>query len=72
MPELLEPKFIFSNTSKNIEEIIEILKSFDQEVMLEQAKRNYEESKKYEKKEIEELRRRFLWSLQMNFHKCKL
>lgn len=59
MPELLEPKFIFSNTSKNIEEIIEILKSFDQEVMLEQAKRNYEESKKYEKKEIEELRRRF-------------
>ena len=59
IPELLEGKFIFSNTRKNIDEIIEILKSFDKETLTKQATRNYEESKKYDKGVIEERRRRF-------------
>lgn len=59
IPELLEKKLIFSNTKKNINEIIEILKSFDKEIMTKQARKNYEESKKYDKKIIEERRREF-------------
>lgn len=59
IPELLEEKFIFSNTRKNIDEIIEILKTFDKETMINQAKRNYEKSKKYEKNVIEARRRKF-------------
>jgi glycosyltransferase involved in cell wall biosynthesis len=59
IPELLEGKFIFSNTRKNIDEIIEILKSFDKETLTKQATRNYEESKKYDKGVIDERRRRF-------------
>ncbi len=59
IPELLDDKFIFSNTRKNIDEIIEILKSFDKETQTKQATRNYEESKKYDKEVIEERRRNF-------------
>ncbi|GAB2318566.1 hypothetical protein IRB23SM22_08240 [Alkalibacterium sp. s-m-22] len=59
IPELLDDKFIFSNTKKNIDEIIKILKSFDKQAMTKQATRNYEESKKYDKNVIEERRRRF-------------
>lgn len=59
IPELLENQFIFSNTRKNIDEIIEILKSFDKETMINQSKRNFEESKKYDKNVIEERRREF-------------
>lgn len=59
IPELLESDFIFSNTRKNIEEIIEILISFNKETMIKQAKRNYEESKKYDKDVIEARRRKF-------------
>ncbi|MGY3815705.1 glycosyltransferase [Globicatella sulfidifaciens] len=59
IPELLDDKFIFSNTRKNIDEICEILKSFDKETMTKQATRNYEESKKYDKGIIEERRREF-------------
>ena len=59
IPELLDDKFIFSNTRTNIDELIEILKSFDKATMTVQAKRNYEESKKYDKEVIEERRRNF-------------
>lgn len=59
IPELLEPEFIFSNTQKNIKEICKILEGFDKETMLKQAKRNYEESKKYDKSIIEERRESF-------------
>lgn len=62
IPELLESKFIFSNTRKNIDEICEILKSYGKETMDKQAKRNYEESKKYDKGVIEERRRKFFYS----------
>ncbi|MFL2122533.1 glycosyltransferase [Marinilactibacillus psychrotolerans] len=59
IPELLEQDFIFSNTRKNIDEIVGILKSFDKETMINQSKRNFEESKKYEKNIIEARRRKF-------------
>lgn len=59
IPELLDNEFIFSNTTKNIEEICNLLKSFDKETMLEQSKKNYLESKKYDKKSIEQRRKSF-------------
>lgn len=60
IPELLEPEYIFSNTKKNIDEICSILQTFTKEKMIVQAKRNYEEAKKYDKQLIEERRRQFL------------
>ena len=59
IPELLESKYIFSNTRQNTKEICNILQSFTKDVMKEQAKRNYEEAKKYDKTIIEERRRQF-------------
>lgn len=59
IPELLENQFIFSNTRKNIDEIIEILKSFDKKTLIEQSERNYQESKKYDKAIIENRRINF-------------
>lgn len=60
IPELIEKDFIFSNSSKNIEEIVSMLTTFDKDSMLKQAKRNFEESKKYDRKLIEERRTVFL------------
>lgn len=59
IPELLESDFIFSNTKKNTKEICEILRNFNEEKMLNQAKRNFKESKKYEKNTIETKRAEF-------------
>jgi glycosyltransferase involved in cell wall biosynthesis len=59
IPELLESEFIFSNTNKNIDEICRILKMFDKNIMMQQAKKNYDESKKYDKGIIEERRKKF-------------
>jgi glycosyltransferase involved in cell wall biosynthesis len=59
IPELLEPHFIFSNSRQNIDEICSILKDFDKDTLLEQSKRNYNESKKYDKEIIENRRRKF-------------
>jgi glycosyltransferase involved in cell wall biosynthesis len=59
IPELLEAEYIFSNTRKNIDEICNILQSFNKDTMRTQAKRNYVEAKKYDKKIIEERRRKF-------------
>lgn len=59
IPELLDSKFIFSNTNRNITEICDILKRFNKETMLFQAKRNYKESKKYSKETIEKRRLKF-------------
>lgn len=59
IPELLESEFIFSNTRKNTDEICRILKFINKEAMLKQARRNYEESRKYDKYIIEERRRQF-------------
>lgn len=59
IPELLEDEFVFSNTQKNIDEIIKILNLFNIETMTRQAQRNYEESKKYDKEIITERRKKF-------------
>lgn len=59
IPELLDGKFIFSNDKNNVDEICNILKSFNKETMLVQANRNYDESKKYDKYIIEERRKKF-------------
>lgn len=59
IPELLEQEFIFSNTSKNIDEICTILKGFNWSKMEMQARRNYYESKKYDKDKIETRRKAF-------------
>jgi len=59
IPELLEQDYIFSNTRKNIDEICNILQSFNKDTMREQALRNFEEAKKYDKRIIEERRKEF-------------
>ena len=61
IPELLEDEFLFSNTRNNIDEICAILKKFNnQQNMITQSKRNFEEAKKYHKDIIEERRQRIL------------
>lgn len=59
IPELLENEYIFNNNYKNTTEIINILKSFSLCDMKEQAKKNYIESKKYDKKIIDKKRTEF-------------
>lgn len=59
IPELLEEKFIFSNTKRNIDEISCILTNFNKESMKKQAVRNFQEAKKYDKNLIEKRRRNF-------------
>lgn len=59
IPELLESPYIFSNTSRNIDEICKILLSFSKENMQSQAKRNFNEAKKYDESVIEEKRDAF-------------
>lgn len=59
IPELLEQEYVFSNTRRKIDEICSILQSFTKEKMIIQAKRNYEEAKKYDKGIIEERRKQF-------------
>lgn len=56
IPELLEAEYVFSNTSKNIDEICHIIKSYSIEKMIGQAKRNFAESKQYDRKLIQERR----------------
>lgn len=56
IPELIEDKYIFSNTFKNISEICKILTEFSKDKMLEQSKRNFNESKKYSRNTIAERR----------------
>lgn len=59
IPELLDSKYIFSNTKRNIEEICMILKSMTQESMIEQAIRNFKVAQKYDKKIIDRRREMF-------------
>ncbi|WP_214792370.1 MULTISPECIES: glycosyltransferase family 4 protein [unclassified Exiguobacterium] len=59
IPELLENKYVFSNSKNNIKEIIEILRSYDEFSFLNQSKRNYMESKKYNAEVIEARRSSF-------------
>lgn len=68
IPELIDPNYIFSNTKKNIEEICWIILLFinNKEVMKNQAKRNYLESKKYDRDLIEKRRRIFFEKFRNN------
>lgn len=59
IPELLDDKFIFSNSSSNIDEICIILNSFDGNAMKNQAEVNYGKAKKYDKSTIDEKRKKF-------------
>lgn len=61
IPELLEEDYIFSKARKNIEEICDIIKTFNTEKMVEQAKRNFLESKQYNKELIQERRESFFF-----------
>jgi len=69
IPELLEKKYVLSNKQKKVDEICNILTSFTRETMIKQARRNYEESKKYDREIIEQRRRNFLIDFKDNFSK---
>lgn len=58
IPELMEDKYIFSNTASNIKEICTILKSISKDEMLVQAERNFEEAKIYDREGIMQRRRK--------------
>lgn len=59
IPELLDERYLFSNTRNNMKEICSILTNVTKEDMIMQAKRNLEESKKYDKFIIETRRQKF-------------
>lgn len=59
IPELLDKECIIVNISKNIESISNVLEMFDQDYMEIQARRNFIESKKYEKCKLENRRKEF-------------
>lgn len=59
IPELIDDKFIFSNTNKNIKEICDILMNFDKETIKEQAIKNFNTSKEYEKEVLNTRRKKF-------------
>lgn len=74
IPELLDDKCIFSNTLRNIDEICYILQWMSKENMIKQSKRNFQESKKYDKTLIEARRKKFFREFMMNnnFNKYKI
>lgn len=66
IPELLEPDFIFSNTRKNINEICNILLTFNKENMIKQSLRNYNEALKYKKDFLNKIREDFFHMFVVN------
>ncbi|WP_026894269.1 glycosyltransferase family 4 protein [Clostridiisalibacter paucivorans] len=60
IPELLENEYIFSNTKSNINEIINILRTFTLDSLERQAIRNFKVSSKYDKKNISTRRFNFI------------
>lgn len=60
IPELLNSKMIFSNSKSRIDEILLIMQELSKDEMLIQAKRNFEESKKYDAKIINKRREEFI------------
>lgn len=71
IPELLESQFIFSIGRKAPDKICSILQGFNKNIMREQAKRNYFESKKYDKENIEMRRKEFFNKFKSNVN-CKV
>lgn len=60
IPELLDDKYIVKNISKNIDKISEMLESTNQKTLETQAKRNFVESKIYDRETIKKRRYDFL------------
>ncbi len=60
IPELLDDQYIFSNTSRNIREITEILLGFTNENRITQAKRNFHVAKEYQKDILDQRRSAFM------------
>lgn len=59
IPELLDDEYIFSKGNKGVKKIGDILSSMNKMNMLNQAKRNFQESKKYKREVIEKRRKEF-------------
>lgn len=59
IPELLEDKYIFQKGKKGVKQISNILSTMNKNDMKQQAKRNYNESKKYKRDVIENRRQEF-------------
>lgn len=59
IPELLDANVIFSNTGNNINEICSLLERMDEPFFIQQARRNFQEAKKYEKGILEKKRKDF-------------
>lgn len=59
IPELIEDKYLFSNTSKNIMEICKILMKYNKNEMLVQAATNFYSAKDYDREKIEQKRQAF-------------
>lgn len=68
IPELLDSNYIFSNTKKNIDEIIIILQGFNKKQMLIQGIKNFNESKKYDNNIIEKRRSKFFESFKLSIN----
>ncbi|MGM2817803.1 glycosyltransferase family 4 protein [Bacillus cereus group sp. Bce001] len=66
IPELVEAKFIFSNSKNNIYEICNLLGEMNKEAMLVQAKKNFDEAKKYDSTIIETRRQLFFSRFKKN------
>ena len=60
IPELLQPEFIFSNSRREIDEIVKLLTELQSpQLRMDQARRNFEEAKKYRKEVMDERSREF-------------
>lgn len=66
IPELLEKECTFSNSKKNITEIISIIRTMNKEMMIEQATRNFKEAQKYDKDIIDLKRDNFFMKYKKN------
>lgn len=60
IPELLEPQYVCRSNRRMARQLAEMLQALTEEKMLGMAKRNYEESKKYDAKILAERRKNFL------------
>lgn len=56
IPELIEKSYLFTNSRGKVDQIIDILEKFNKENMMQQAKRNYEYTQKYESKKLQCIR----------------
>ena len=57
IPELIEPQFV--TRRKSVDDIARILEDVTKELLIEQAKRNFNEAKNYEEEKLNARRREF-------------